>query len=238
MTRPAVETAALQTHALTKRYGDLVALHPLELEIGAGQRVALVGHNGSGKTTLLRLVTGMLEPSGGDAAVCGAALGSIDARAAVSYLPDQPVFYDDLSVWEHLEYVARLHDTDDWEQHAVDLLHVLGLDDRADDLPVTFSRGLRQRTAIAIAFVRPFELLVVDEPFVGLDRAGRAALLQLFDLAHGDGAALLIATHELGTVGACERVIALSSGAVVHDGAPGDAEFAGLIDSPGSGEPG
>ena len=94
------------------------------------------------------------------------------------------MFYDDLTVWEHLEYVAKLHGTDGWEQHAADLLELLGLTDRGDDLPTTFSRGLRQKAAIAIAFVRPFELLLVDEPFVGLDQPGREALLELFDRAH------------------------------------------------------
>ena len=91
-------------------------------------------------------------------------------------------------MWEHLEYVARLHGRDDWEQDAADLLGHLGLYERADDLPVTFSRGLRQKTALALGLIRPFELLLVDEPFVGLDAAGKAALLELLDEAHGDGA--------------------------------------------------
>ena len=84
-----------------------------------------------------------------------------------------------------------------------------------DDLPTTFSRGLRQKAAIALAFVRPFELLLVDEPFVGLDRTGRDALLELFDRVHADGAALVVATHELTTVGAAQRLVALRDGALV-----------------------
>ena len=112
------------------------------------------------------------------------------------------MFYDDLSAAEHLEYVARLHGTDDWEQHADRPARgARRWRDRADDLPTTFSRGLRQKAAIALAFVRPFELLLVDEPFVGLDRPDAIALLELFVAAHGDGAALVVATHELGTVG-------------------------------------
>ena len=111
--------------------------------------------------------------------VLGSPVGSLEARAATSYLGDQPVFYDDLSVWEHLEYIAKLHGHDDWEGHATDLLETVGLLDRRDDLPMTFSRGLRQKAAIALAFIRPFELLLVDEPFVGLDRTGRDALLDL-----------------------------------------------------------
>ena len=151
------------------------------------------------------------------------------ARAATSYLGDTPVFYDDQSLWEHLEYLARLHDTENWEQHAADLMDALGLSARADHLPATFSRGLRQKAAIAVAFVRPFELLLVDEPFVGLDLTGRDALLELFRSAHRDGAALVIATHELTTVAESERVVALRDGEVIYDGPAADADVVALV---------
>jgi ABC-type multidrug transport system ATPase subunit len=176
------------------------------------------------------MLAGMLEPSGGTAAVAGQPLGSIEARAALSYLADEPVFYDDLSVWEHLEFIARMHGTDDWEQHAVDLLDAVGIVDRADDLPMTFSRGLKQKAAIAMAFVRPFDIMVVDEPFVGLDRTGRAALLELFRSAHADGAALMVATHELSSVADSERVIALSGGVVTFDGPAAKADVVALTE--------
>jgi ABC-type multidrug transport system ATPase subunit len=222
-------TAALEAVGLTKSYGDAPALEPIDLAVAEGERVVLLGHNGSGKTTFLRMVAGLLEPSGGTASVLGAPVGSLDARAATSFLGDQPVFYDDLSVWEHLEYVARLHGHDDWEDHATELLDLLGLLERRDDLPMTFSRGLRQKAAIALAFIRPFELLLVDEPFVGLDRTGRDALLELFDRVHRDGAALVVATHELTTVDAAERLVALRDGIVVYDGPPGAADVDDLV---------
>ena len=216
--------AAVITRGLTKRYGDADALAPLDLRIEDGQRVTLIGHNGSGKTTLLRMLTGMLEPSDGSATIAGHALASIEARAAVSYLSDQPVFYDDLSVWEHLEYIARLHGTEEWEQQAVDVVDMVGLTARVDDLPMTFSRGLKQKAAIAMAFVRPFDVMLVDEPFVGLDQVGREALLELFELAHADGATLVVATHELSTVKLSDRLIALSSGQITYDGSPERAD--------------
>ena len=222
--------AAVRTSGLTKEYFGAEALAPIDLVIGAGERVALIGHNGSGKTTLIRMLAGMLETTEGSATIAGHTLGTPDARAALSYLSDQPVFYDDLSVWQHLEYVARLHSTDDWEQHAADLLDAVGLTTRADDLPVTFSRGLKQRAQIALSFVRPFEVIVIDEPFVGLDRAGRAALLELIDWVHRDGAAVVVATHELASVEASDRLIALSDGAVIFDGNPSDADPGRLAD--------
>jgi ABC-2 type transport system ATP-binding protein len=221
---------ALQTEGLTKRYGDNVALAPIDLVVPAGQRVSMIGHNGSGKTTLQRMLAGMLESSGGSATVTGHAVGSIDARAALSVLSDQPVFYDDLSVWQHLEYIARLHNTTDWEEHANWLLDSVGITDRADDLPATFSRGLKQKAAIAIAFVRPFDVMLIDEPFVGLDRAGRSALLDLLTWAHEDGAALVVATHELQSVTSSERLIALRDGEIIFDGDPADADPDSLAD--------
>ena len=130
--RPA---AAIATAGLTKDYGGALALGPLDLVVPAGQRVSLIGHNGSGKTTLIRLLTGMLEPSAGSASVAGHPAGSIEARAALAHLADQPVFYDDLSVREHLEYIARLHGRAEWEQRADELLDAIGLTDRADELP-------------------------------------------------------------------------------------------------------
>jgi ABC-2 type transport system ATP-binding protein len=220
---------SVRARGLTKTYGDVVALAPIDVDIDDGDRVSLVGHNGSGKTTFIRLMAGLLDASDGEVAIAGHAAGSHGARAALSYLADQPVFYDDLSVREHLEYVARLHGVDDWAPRADELLAAVGLTARADDLPVTFSRGLRQKAAICLAFVRPFDVLVVDEPFVGLDPAGRDALLALFDQAHAAGATLVVATHELSTVARSRRVIALRDGEVAFDGPTTDADLAALV---------
>jgi len=198
---------ALQTEGLSKTYGDLVALAPLDLVVDAGERVVLVGANGSGKTTLVRLVAGLLEPTAGTVEVAGEASGSIDARAALSYLPDDPVLYDDLSVAEHVEYISRLHETEGWEDRAAYLIDRLGLTARIDDLPARFSRGLRQKTSLVLGLVRPFEVLVVDEPFVGLDQPGKAALLDLLEEAATEGATVVVATHQLEFVDRATRCI-------------------------------
>jgi ABC-2 type transport system ATP-binding protein len=213
---------------LTKSYGDLVALEPLDLVVPEGQWLVLIGHNGSGKTTLLRMASGLLEPSGGTLQILDWPAGSLEARAAVSYLPDTPVLYDDLSVLEHIEYVCRLYDASDWEDRAIGLLSQFGLTDRADDLPSRFSRGLRQKTAILLGLIRPFSVLLVDEPFVGLDPPGRAAFTSLLDDARASGATILLATHQMDAVGRADRCVALRDGAVLYDGPPGGADIESL----------
>jgi len=225
----AKQVPILATRDATKAYADLVALHPLTVEVKRGQSVALVGHNGSGKSTFLALITGLLELSDGEISVLGEPAGSSPARAAVSYLPDAPVLYDDLSVREHVGYIAALHGVSIEDADVDELLSRLGLLDRADDLPARFSRGLRQRTAIALGLVRPFELLLVDEPFVGLDASGKTALLSILDELHDDGAALVVATHDPTYVERVDRCIALRDGMVIHDGPATPDEVIALV---------
>lgn len=213
----------------TKAYADLVALAPSTLSVLPGQVVALVGHNGSGKSTLLRLAAGLLEISGGSITIAGAPAGTSEARAAVSYLPDEPVLYDDLSVREHLAYVAALHGVVASAEELDELIARLELSHRADDLPARFSRGLRQKTSIALGLVRPFELLLVDEPFAGLDASGKDAFLGILDELHVDGATVVVATHDPGFVERADRCIALRDGEIIHDGAASTGEVLRLV---------
>jgi len=202
-----------------------VAVDHLDLTVDAGETVALVGPNGAGKTTFLLVVAGLLEPSGGEVSVCGHPAGSLDARAAVSFLPDTPALYDDLSLAEHLEYVARLHGEEAWEDRGFELLERLGLSDSADRLPRGFSRGMRQKAAIALAFVRPFQILLADEPFDGLDPPSRKALDELLVDAAERGAAVVVSTHRSEVVERASRCVALLDGRLVYDGRPDAAPF-------------
>ena len=213
----------------TKAYADLVALAPLSMSVAPGQTVALVGHNGSGKSTFLRMAAGLLDLTGGSITIAGAPAGASEARSAVSFLPDDPVLYDDLSVREHLAYVAALHGVDASAEELDDLIARVELSHRADDLPARFSRGLRQKTSIALGLIRPFELLLVDEPFVGLDATGKEALLGIIDELHADGAAVMVATHDPSFVERADRCIALRDGEVVHDGPATAADVLRLV---------
>ncbi|MGH9011860.1 MAG: ABC transporter ATP-binding protein [Acidimicrobiia bacterium] len=217
------QVPVLDIQGLVRRYATLVALGELDLEIEEGEFVALVGPNGAGKSTLLACVAGLLEPSEGEVKVLGYNAGSIPARAATSYLGDEPVLYDDLSLEEHLEYVARLHGLEDWELPAADLVTRLGLDERVDDLPAHFSKGMRQKTSIALGLLRPFQLLLADEPFDGLDPPSREVLSDLLTEAAASGAAVIVSTHRLDIAERASRCIALFDGKVTHDG-PADEE--------------
>ena len=219
----------LVARGATKAYADLVALAPLDLTVPTGQAVALIGHNGSGKSTFLRLAAGLLDLTDGEIEVAGAPVGTSDARAALSFLPDDPVLYDDLSVREHLGYVAALHGAEVAGEDLDAVIDRVGLLHRADDLPSQFSRGLRQRTSIALGLIRPFELLLVDEPFVGLDVAGKEALLGIFEELHADGATIVVATHDPAFVERVDRCVALRDGEVIHDGVATVADVGRLI---------
>ncbi len=213
----------LRAEGLRRDYAGVDALQELDLTVAPGEAIALVGPNGAGKTTFLLLAAGLLDPSDGEITICGHPAGSLPARAALSFLPDTPALYDDLSLAEHLEYVARLHGVEAWEARASELLERLGLAERAEGLPKGFSRGMRQKASIALALVRPFQVLMADEPFDGLDPTSRAALAELLGEAAGAGAAVIVSTHRSEVVERASRCVGLRDGLLVYDGRPGAA---------------
>ena len=212
----------LEAEDLTAAYQHYTALEGVTCRVESGSTVALVGPNGAGKSTFLRLAAGLLDPSAGRVTVDGHPAGSLEARALLSYLPDTPALYDDLSLNEHLEYVARMHGVDAWEDWAAELLDRLGLAARAGDPPGGFSRGMRQKASIALAFVRPFAVLLADEPYDGLDPSSREALDDLVAEAAGGGAAVVLATHRTEVVEQADRCLAIENGRLVYDGPAGD----------------
>jgi ABC-2 type transport system ATP-binding protein len=211
-------TSGLEVEGLMKEYDDLVAIDHLDLVVRPGELVALLGSNGAGKSTLLRLAAGLADPTGGELWIEGFDAGSIHARAALSYIGDLPSLYGDLSVREHIEYTANVHGLEPWPDNADELLEQLNLADRVDDLPARFSRGLRQKTALAVGLVRPFSVLLVDEPFVGLDPAGQVALTHMLRAAADAGAAVVTATHQLAFLEQTTRCVVLRNGAVTYSG--------------------
>jgi len=205
---------------LRRTYGEVVALDQLDLEVAHGECVALVGHNGSGKTTTLRLVAGLLEPTNGDVIVAGDNMRLDRARAALAFVPDNPLLYGDLTVREHLELIGLAHGMGGGlDDRVTGLLDRLDLTGRQEFLPGQLSRGLRQKTQLACALVRPFHVIVLDEPVVGLDPPSQQTLHELLHKAKQDGAAILLSTHQLPfAAGLADRAVVLHEGRVVEEG--------------------
>jgi ABC-type multidrug transport system ATPase subunit len=214
------DTPVISAEQLAKDYGDGFGLNPLDLVVDTEELVLLVGHNGSGKSTLLGLLSGFLEPSDGRVSILNAPADSVAARTHRSYVPDEPILYNDLTMWEHIAYNAALHNASGWEGAAEELLENFQLTGRVDDLPARFSRGMRQKAAMIIGLVRPFELLLMDEPFLGLDVAGQNALVSILgDLARA-GRTILVSTHQSNLTAVASRCVGLRDGDLVYDGAP------------------
>jgi ABC-type multidrug transport system ATPase subunit len=171
----------------------------------------------------------MLEPTNGWAFIAGSPAGTVHARAALSYLPDNPVLYDDLSLGEHIEYIARLHKTVDWQDYADDLVDMFGLGDRIDDLPSRFSRGLKQKTGLILGLIRPFTVMLVDEPFVGLDTPGQETLVEIMSDVVAQGATIICSTHQLDLVPSATRCVGLRDGELAYDGPATAAKIRELV---------
>ncbi len=213
---------------LTKNYDGHGAVHDLNLRLGFGSLVALVGHNGAGKSTLLGSIAGLIEPSDGRVFINGHEAGTLPARAELAYAADNPVLYDDLSVWEHLEYVAALHGVDDWQTPGRELVEAFGLTSRAGDLPSKFSRGMRQKAALAVALVRPASLVIIDEPFVGLDMRAQSSLIDVLVARVHSGTTIIVATHQSTFLSHADWCIMLQDGRMHYDGPPTDEILATL----------
>jgi ABC-2 type transport system ATP-binding protein len=215
----------LQTTGLRRSFGRLVALADLSVTVAAGECLALIGANGSGKSTAVRTIAGWLEPSGGEVRVGGwdphREPEAQCARAAMAVVPDTPLLYEDLTVRQHLELVAIAHGVaDDGVDERIDaLLDRLGLTARAAFVPRELSRGMRQKTQLACALTRPAELLVLDEPVVGLDPPSQALLRTLLLEAKAAGTAVVLTTHQLRFAdGLADRAVFLDEGEVADEG--------------------
>lgn len=202
----------LQVRGLTRKYGERVIVDALDLDIAAGECVALTGPNGAGKSTVLRCITGADQPSQGRVELLGRPMDerSPAVRAALAVVLDDLDFFPDLSVVEHLDLFAQAHRTPEAEAVVDDILNELGLIEQSGQLPGTLSSGQRRRLALASAFVRPRRLLVLDEPEQRLDSAGLDWLAARLRSEKADGLAVLLASHAPALVEAvADRVIEL-----------------------------
>ncbi len=198
MTGSGVDPAVLRVHGLTKAFGGVPVVDGLTFTVRAGEVVALVGANGAGKTTALRCIVGADTADGGDVSLLGAPYGEADAevRRRVCSLLDDFAWLPDLTVSEHLHLYARAFGPSDATDLVDEAMDELGVRDLADRLPGTLSSGQTRRFALAQALVRPWSLLVLDEPEQRLDADGRAWLADWLRLEAGRGRAVLLASHD------------------------------------------
>ncbi|ERG88926.1 MAG: ABC-type multidrug transport system, ATPase component [halophilic archaeon J07HX5] len=207
----------IETHALTKQYGDVVAVEELDLTVRAGEIYGFLGHNGAGKTTTINMLLDLVRPTGGTVRMFGEELDadSQTIRDRIGVLPAHAELYDRLTARKHIQFVDRVKDA------GVDvdaLLARVGIPDAADRPAGEFSTGMGQRLKLAMALVGEPELLILDEPTNGLDPNGARQMREIIQAENDRGATVFFSSHIMGQVDAmCDRVGVLNEGRLVAE---------------------
>jgi heme exporter protein A len=204
---------------LTKWFNGQPVLQGIDLRVSPGECVTIMGPNGAGKTTLLRILATLSRPSGGRFTIDGLAPESHAnaIRQRVGLISHQPLLYEDLSAEENLRFYGRMYEVPDLERRTVALLERVGLDLRRYELVRTFSRGMKQRLAIARVLLHEPKVLLMDEPYTGLDEQAAAMLDELVSNEQEPRRTILLTTHDMERGLACsQRALILAKGRVVH----------------------
>lgn len=215
--------AMLELRHVWKKYGRFEAVKGLDLSVKRGEIFGFLGPNGAGKTSTIRMVAGVLRPTSGQVLVGGDDLEEEPERAKsrVGYIPDRPYLYDKLSGGEFLRFVAGLwgREGDEVEARADRLLELFHLTPWKDELIESYSHGMRQKILISSALIHQPELIVVDEPMVGLDPRSARLLKDLFRTFAENGGTVFLSTHTLEVAEAlCDRIAIIAEGEVIASG--------------------
>jgi ABC-2 type transport system ATP-binding protein len=213
-----VTSPLVDVRALWVRFGPVDAVRGIDLAVNAGSAVALLGRNGAGKSTTMRVLAGVIPPTGGLVTVDGLDIrkDTLAVKRVTGYCPDVGGLVPRATPWEHLQLAARLRRMDDWEDRARDLLERFDLGAAAHRVTSGFSHGMGRRMSVILAaFHRP-RVLLLDEPFDGVDPLGVEATMEVIADARAAGSAVLVSTHlrEL-AVQACQEAIVLRGGSAV-----------------------
>jgi ABC-2 type transport system ATP-binding protein len=218
-----MDKLVIETHDLTKHYGDVVAVDGLNLTVEQGQVFGMLGPNGSGKTTTILMLLGLTEPTHGEVRVLGLdpMRQPLSVKARVGYLPDQIGFYNELTARENLVYMAKLNGLgrDEAQRRIQEALQHMGLGKVADRPVGTFSHGMRQRLAVAEALIKRPQAIIMDEPTQGLDPEATREFLEVIRNLKAQGITILLSSHLLYQVQAvCDRVGLFHEGHMVLEG--------------------
>jgi len=195
-----MRSPTLEVQNITYMYGSYQALQETSFTVNDGEIVMISGPNGAGKTTLMLCLGGLLLPTSGRVVVDGYDLYQRErsAKRRLSFLPDFPHFYQELTTWEHIRFVALAHSAEKgFEKRADSLLSEFDLSEARDMYPHALSRGMRLKLGIILCLIRPFSVLLMDEPTSALDPEGNAILCEKLSALRADGAAIIITTHDL-----------------------------------------
>jgi heme exporter protein A len=214
-----MSAVAVDCAGVWKFYGDFPALRDISFEVSEGRCLALIGRNGAGKTTLLRILAGFSKPGRGQVRVLGGSPRENATRKRIGFLGHGISIYDDLSAFENLHLFARIYSLPDPKKSAQEWLERTGLLHVRDGLVREFSRGMRQRLAVARAFLHAPTVMLLDEPFTALDDRAIALLQSLLLEALGQGSSIVMSTHQLREALQLATDVALiQRGTVAHQG--------------------
>ncbi|MHB9035653.1 MAG: ABC transporter ATP-binding protein [Armatimonadota bacterium] len=212
----------LKVSNLVKYYKKTLAVNDLSFEVHDGEIVGLLGPNGAGKTTILRCVTGIVQPSEGRIEIDGLDLehNEEEVKRRIAFVPEVPTPYEMLTVIEHLRFVAMAYQTmARFDQRAEALMRRFDLYGKRNDLVLSLSKGMKQKLAIACAFVHDAKVILLDEPLIGIDPKGVHELKEMIADARRAGQSILISTHMLDTAERlCDRIIIIRNGTILAEG--------------------
>jgi ABC-type multidrug transport system ATPase subunit len=212
----------IDVHDLDKSFGARKVVHGLDLQVAAGEICGFLGANGSGKTTTIRMLCGLLTPDGGRGTCLGLDIiaEAPRIRRQVGYMTQHFSLYEDLTVFENLDFVARVYEMRDRRGAVQRVIERMGLSGQKDQLTGHLSGGWKQRLALAACVLHEPKLLLLDEPTAGVDAEARREFWDLIHDMAGEGLTTLVSTHYMDEAERCKRILYLSDGRIVAQGAP------------------